>query len=135
MPTQSDPTSLSRFLLFNGLSGQELSSIARSLHQKVFAAGANLITAEQSGEVVYLIAEGTVKIFLQREDGTEVILAILGSGDTVGEMSLIDNTNRCASVVTLERTSLMWMDHLTFNNFLQQMPRIGYNLSTILTAG
>src|SRR5882724_6335945 len=116
MPTATDPKTLSRFLLFDGLLPAELSSVAGLLHQKVFPAGANLITAEQSGEVVYLIAEGTVKIFLQREDGTEVILAILGSGDTVGEMSLIDNTNRCASVVTLERSSLLWMDHSVFTN-------------------
>src|SRR5690242_16093583 len=115
MPTASESKPLGRFLLFDGLSSDELTSVSGLLHQKVFPAGANLITAEQSGEVVYLIAEGTVKIFLQREDGTEVILAILGSGDTVGEMSLIDNTNRCASVVTLERTSLLWMDRSIFN--------------------
>ncbi|HZS47737.1 MAG TPA: Crp/Fnr family transcriptional regulator [Blastocatellia bacterium] len=127
-----DPTFLSRFLLFDGLTKEELSSLSHLLHQKVFPAGANLITAEQSGEVVYLIADGTVKIFLEREDGTEVILAILGNGDTVGEMSLIDNTNRCASVVTLEKSSLLWMDHSAFNNSLRQMPRIGCNLSTIL---
>jgi CRP/FNR family cyclic AMP-dependent transcriptional regulator len=132
MPTQPDPDSLNKFLLFNGLAPEDLLSMSQILHQKTFPAGANLITAEQSGEVVYLIVEGTVKIFLQREDGTEVILAILGSGDTVGEMSLIDNTNRCASVVTLEKTSLLWMDHAKFNSLLHQIPRISYNLSTIL---
>jgi len=128
----SDPTFLSRFLLFDGLGKEELSSLSGLLHQKVFPASANMITAEQSGEVVYLIVDGTVKIFLEREDGTEVILAILGSGDTVGEMSLIDNTNRCASVLTLEKTTLLWMDHSAFNNCMQKMPRICCNLSTIL---
>jgi len=132
MPAAPEPNSLGRFLLFNGLSPEELSSVGLLLHQKTFPAGANLITADQSGEVVYLIADGTVKIFLQREDGTEVILAILGSGDTVGEMSLIDNTNRCASVVTLERSSLLWMDRSIFIKCLEQIPRISFNLSTIL---
>src|SRR5215831_12231540 len=110
MPIIPDPNVLGRFLLFDGLSAEDLSSLSQLLHQKTFATGANLITAEQSGDVVYMIAEGTVKIFLEREDGTEVILAILGTGDTVGEMSLIDNTSRCANVITLEKSTLLWMD-------------------------
>jgi len=62
-----------------------------------------------------------------------VILAILGPGDTVGEMSLVDSAGRSANVVTLEKSELLWMDRATFQECLQTMPAVTYNLVHILS--
>jgi CRP/FNR family cyclic AMP-dependent transcriptional regulator len=93
----------------------------------------NIITAEQPGEVVYFILKGTVKIYMVKADGTTVILAILGPGDVVGEMSLIDSVGRSANVLTLEDSSLIWMDRITFQHSLETIPKINYNLVRILS--
>ena len=66
------------------------------------------MTEGQPGEVVYFIAKGTVKIFVEQMDGSRVILALLGPGATVGEMSLVEpagdvNAERSATVLTLEK--------------------------------
>ena len=80
------------------------------MHERTFPAGASVLTAEQPGEAVYVILEGTAKVYVTHTDGTEVILAILGPGEIVGEMSAADSLGRSASVLTLEDSTLLWMD-------------------------
>ncbi len=133
MAAVTDPTTLSDIVLFESLTAQELDWLNDHMHQRVFGAGSNLALAEQPGEVIYVVLEGTLKIFTQRLDGTEVILAILGPGDTVGEMSLVDSAGRSANVVTLEKSNLLWMDRATFQVCLETIPAITYNLVHILS--
>ncbi|MCG3210195.1 MAG: CRP-like cAMP-activated global transcriptional regulator [Anaerolineae bacterium] len=132
MTVVDDPRSLGSIALFHNLTDSELDWLNEHLHHRTFGAGSNLAIVEQPGEVIYLILDGTLKIFTQQLDGTEVILAILGPGDTVGEMSLVDSAGRSANVVTLEKSSLLWMDRPTFQECLQTIPAITYNLVHIL---
>jgi CRP/FNR family cyclic AMP-dependent transcriptional regulator len=132
MPALPDPTALSELVLFRDLEPEQLSWLNDHLHLKTFPAGSNIVAAEQPGEVVYIILEGTIKISIEQVDGAEVILAILGPGDTVGELSLIDSAGRSANVVTMERSSLVWMDRDTFWESLQKMPVITYELLHVL---
>jgi len=128
------PDVLNKFSLFRGLSLENRIAIGALLRRHQFAAGAIIMSAEQVGEVVYLILEGTVKIHISREDGPNVVIAILGPGDIVGEMSLIDDTRRCASVVALEDSILLSMDRNDFRRCLRTMPILSYNLACILAA-
>jgi len=132
MPALPDPAALSELVLFRDLEPEQLSWLNDHLHLKTFPAGSNIVAAEQPGEVVYIILEGTIKISIEQVDGAEVILAILGPGDTVGELSLIDSAGRSANVVTMERSSLVWMDRDTFWESLQKMPVITYELLHVL---
>ena len=54
-----DPNSLSEIALFKGLPTDRLKRLAEILRQKVVPSGTNMITAEQPGEVVYVVLEGT----------------------------------------------------------------------------
>jgi CRP/FNR family cyclic AMP-dependent transcriptional regulator len=63
-----------------------------------------------------------------------VVLAILGAGDTLGEMSLIDSAGRSASAVTLEDSLLLWMDKSAFQEALRRFPVLAQNLVRILSA-
>jgi CRP-like cAMP-binding protein len=91
---------LSEVALFRGLPAEQLSKIEAHLRRRTLPAGANVITAEDPGETVYVVLEGSVKVYVSRPDGTEVILAILGAGEIVGEMSLADSLGRSANVTT-----------------------------------
>ncbi len=90
------------------------------------------MTAEQPGEVAYIILTGTVKVYVEQADGSDAILAILGRGELVGELSLIDTPSRSATVETLEESTLVWIDKMTFQELLQRMPMLTYNLVRIL---
>ena len=132
-PVTIEPNTLAEISLFRGLPQERLRRLAEVLRKKTVPAGTNMITAEQPGEVVYILLEGTVKILIEQVDGREVILAFLGAGDTVGEMSLVDSSGRCANVVTTEPTRLFWMDRVTFQACLQRMSPLSYNLVRLLS--
>lgn len=125
--------SLTGLTLFQGLSARELSWVAERLRCRTFAAGTNIITVEQPGDVIFFIVSGTVKVHIEQASGNDVVLAILGRGDTVGEMSLLDSAGRSASVVTLEETTLLWMDRQTFQASLQEIPALAFNLVRVLS--
>jgi CRP-like cAMP-binding protein len=119
--------------LFRDLPPEHLERLAKLLHRKTFPAGASLITVEQPGEVVYIILSGTVKIHVEQSDGADVILAFGGPGDIEGEMSLLENVDRSANVVTQEATTVLWMDRARFRECLQALPGMTFNLVRILS--
>jgi CRP/FNR family cyclic AMP-dependent transcriptional regulator len=125
---------LSAIPLFRGLGELQLGWISQRAHRRMFAAGTRIITAEQPGEAVYIILFGTVKIHIEQADGRDVVLSIIGAGDTLGEMSLIDSAGRSASAVTLEDSLLLWMDKGVFQQILADYPPVALNLVRILTA-
>lgn len=127
-----EPNTLAEIPLFSGLPAERLERLAGTLRKKAVPAGTNMITAEQPGEVVYVILEGTVKILIEQVDGREVILAFLGAGDTVGEMSLVDSSGRSANVMTMEKCTLLWMDRATFQDLLRNVPEFAQNLVKLL---
>jgi len=119
--------------LFAGLTPAQLDWVAQRAHRRVFEAGRNVLTIEQPGEAVYVILHGTVKIHVEQSE-RDVILSILGAGDLLGEMSLIDSVGRSASAVTLEDSLVLWMDRVTFSHMLENFPPVARNLVKILSA-
>jgi CRP/FNR family transcriptional regulator, cyclic AMP receptor protein len=124
---------LSDIELFMGMTPTQLDWVAQRAHRRVFEAGRNVMTIDQPGEAVYIILHGTVKIHIEQGE-RDVILAILGAGDLLGEMSLIDSVGRSASAVTLENSLMLWMDKVTFSYILDNFPTVARNLVKILSA-
>lgn len=135
-PLRTDDTQslLDQIRMFQGLTPEQLTWTGQRAHRKFFPAGTNIMTAETPGEVVYIILHGTVKIHIEQPDGRDVVLSILGSGDTLGEMSLIDSVGRSASALTLEDSLMLWMDRATFQHMLDNFPPVARNLVRILSA-
>lgn len=133
MPAVDDLKVLESIALFEGMSHDEHHELNNLMHRKLFQSGSNIITVAQPGELVYLLLDGTVKIFVDQISGSEVILAFLGPGDTFGEMSMMDSSGRSANVVALEKTSCLSMDRQTFQRCLRKMNQLSYNLVTLLS--
>ena len=70
---------------------------------------------------------------MTRSDGSEVILAILGAGEIVGEMSVADSLGRSANVITLEETSFLRIDRRSFQASVEGLPTMALNLTNILS--
>lgn len=128
-----DPAALAQVPIFAGLPSSELIELCELLYRRTFPAGASVLIAEQPGEAVYVILSGSAKVHTIRSDGTEVILAVLGPGELVGEMSLADSLARSANVVTLEETTLLWMDRVTFRTSVGSSPVLSRNLAQLLS--
>jgi CRP/FNR family cyclic AMP-dependent transcriptional regulator len=133
MPALLDPLALREIPLFQGLSDAQLRTINETLHRRAFPAGANIMTVDTPGEVVYIILSGTVKIKVDQIDGTEVIIALLGAGEIVGELSVIDKTGRSADVLTQEETVLLWLDRASLDQLLDTIPLLTKNLLRLLS--
>lgn len=118
--------------VLRGLAAADLQQLGEQLHVKVFPVNTPLMTAEQPGEAVYFISSGTVKVHAEQADGRDVMIAILGPGDLVGEMSAFGQHQRSASVHTLEATKVYWTERETFQRWLKTMPVLACNLAEML---
>lgn len=132
-PAAPDPVLLGKTPLFAGLPLEELSQFADYMHERTFSAGASFLTSGQPGEAIYVLLKGSVKVSTVRPDGMEVILAVLGAGEVVGEMSLADSLGRSADVTTLEETTLLWMDHAAFRSGVIESSVLARNLAQMLS--
>jgi signal-transduction protein with cAMP-binding, CBS, and nucleotidyltransferase domain len=110
-PNPPEPDAHSRITLFKGVPILELERLTPLLHERVFSAGSTIITADQPGEAVCMILSGSAKVHGIRPDGTEVILAVLGPGEMVGEVSIADSLGRSADVRPWKNPSLCgWIE-------------------------
>ena len=132
-PAVPELDALAEVTLFRGLTAEQLSKLGALLLCKRAPTGTEILMANQPGGIAYIILEGSVKVHTGQLDDSDVILAILGAGEVVGEMSLADSLGRSASVTTLEPSTLLLMERATFWESLKEMPRITYNLINILS--
>jgi CRP/FNR family cyclic AMP-dependent transcriptional regulator len=124
---------LQNIAFFRGLTPAELEKVAGALHLQTFAPNTGLFSDEQPGEVAYIIVRGAVKVYIEQPNGRNVILAILGPGEIVGEMSLIDHLARSAAAITLEECTTLWLNRTDFWGCLESVPALNYNLARILS--
>jgi CRP/FNR family cyclic AMP-dependent transcriptional regulator len=86
------------------------------------------------GHTIYVVLQGSVKIYTENNQGQEVILGLRGPGEVLGEVSLIDNLSRSANIVTLEKCVMLSADRAQVQQCLLEMPAILLNLSRILAS-
>ncbi len=83
------------------------------------------------GSELYIIQKGSVKI-TKIVDNTEVLLAVLKSGDIFGEMALLDNKPRSASAIAYEDAYLLAVNKANFERMVQAQPQIVTRLTQLL---
>src|SRR3989454_4416478 len=88
--------------LFSTLPEPQLVLLTSAVSRKSFPRGTTVIAAGDMTESLYVIISGRLKVMMSDDEGREVILAILGPNEFFGEMGLIDDHPRSASVVAIE---------------------------------
>ena len=86
---------------------RELASIAAVAKTRRYAKDDVIFHADESGDVFCLIKEGQVKVTMISPEGKEIILSLLGTGEFFGEMALIEDEPRSATVVATEPLELV----------------------------
>jgi CRP/FNR family cyclic AMP-dependent transcriptional regulator len=119
--------------LFSGLEEKDLRLLQQMGVRRTFPKHTVLIQEGSHGDSLYLIISGRVKVFLDNQEGKEITLALLGPGDFVGEMALIDDEPRSAGVVTLDTCVLMVFSRADFRHTLAHNPSLSINLMKSLT--
>ena len=125
-------TVLRNIPLFQALDDIELASLEDLATERLVPRGGIILNAADAGESLFAITAGRVKVFIGDEDGREITLKMLGPGDFFGELSLIDQEPRSASVSAVEATTLKILSYQAFRNCLIRFPGIGIAVMTEL---
>lgn len=95
------------FALFAGLDDRELAAIAAIAKPRKYARDEVVFHADESGDNFCLIQKGRVKVTIISPEGKEIILSMLGPGDFFGEMSLLTDEPRSATIVAMETLEIL----------------------------
>ncbi|MFC4116522.1 Crp/Fnr family transcriptional regulator [Nonomuraea zeae] len=94
-------TVLAEIPLFRVLGESGIASTARAGLARRYRSGQIIFHQGDPGESLYVLLDGLVKVVFTTEHGDEIVLNMLGRGDTFGEMALLDGSPRSASIVTV----------------------------------
>ena len=120
--------------LFWDLDIAELGYISEKMVSKKFESGNLIFLEETTGENLFFVVQGSVKVTRLSKDGREVILAMLNEGDFFGEMSLLDGESRSANVIALENTEVLSLYRDDFLDVLHEYPKIAIQLLKEMTS-
>ena len=115
--------------LFSGLGGRELDRIAQLMDEVDVASGTVLMRQGQQGHEMFIVVSGRFSI---ERDGHPI--AECGPGDSLGEMALLSEGPRTATVTAVEPARLLVVGHREFHGLMAVSPEIRTHiLETLVT--
>lgn len=120
--------------LFSELNEEQLKMLGNLVVSQNFVRDETVVLeGDDSVQALYLIASGSVQVYMTGVDGRETILSFLERGDFFGEMSLIDGEPRSASVRTVTDAQLLIIHRESFLTLIRQSPEIAMGLLSELS--
>ncbi|MDX1432211.1 MAG: Crp/Fnr family transcriptional regulator [Gammaproteobacteria bacterium] len=117
---------------FSHFSREDIRKLAEHGAVRLYPAHSIVIHEGDESDALYIILAGKVKVFVSDEKGKEIILNIQGPLEYFGELSLIDQAPRSASIMTLEPTRLAYLSRASFEDCLAENPQLALKLITSL---
>jgi len=114
--------SLRAIPLFSRVSEGDLEELATHLIERRFPKNATVVEEGLPGDYMYVIRKGRAKVTKASEDGREKIMNFLETGAFFGDMALLGDEPRSASVKTLEESVLLALSRRDFIDLLRQSP-------------
>ena len=105
---------LNRVPLFRGLKQRQLERLAEKFVPREYTAGEAIVTQGKGGEGFFVIESGKAEAIRERADGTRVVVNTFGPTDFFGELALLDDGPRTASVVATEATQCLVLTRWDF---------------------
>ena len=119
--------------LFSDLTQREQQILSANCREREYPAGAALLRQGETGVGLFIITSGKVQVSQQGPDGTTRDLGTFDRGSVLGEMSLLDDLPRTASVVALEPTRALVIPVWDFRAALRESPDIAIKLLGVLS--
>jgi CRP/FNR family cyclic AMP-dependent transcriptional regulator len=120
--------SLRSIPLFGRVSEADLEELATHLIERRFPKNATVVEEGLPGDYMYVIREGRAKVTKASEDGREKIMNFLEAGAFFGDMALLGDETRSASVKTLEESTLLALSRRDFIDLLRQSPDLALSV-------
>ncbi len=117
---------------FQLLDDEERNILASQLDVVRFKAGDTIFNYGDPGDSLFVIRDGEVEVFFKDDTGGRIVLETATSGDFFGELSLLDNGPRTASVVAVRDTETLRVDRSDLDHLLHLHPEAALHLLTAM---
>lgn len=124
---------LARVPLFVDLSKRELQHLSVACRSRDYAAGEVLVRQGEPGAGLFVVVSGQVQITQQHENGTSEVLSTGGAGEVFGEMALMDEQPRSATVTALQPTRALVLPVFDFRAVLHEDGDISIRLLAVMS--
>jgi CRP-like cAMP-binding protein len=114
--------------LFDGLKTNEIENIAKHLSSIELSKDEILVKEGEKGNCVCFVVEGTLDVIKQSLTGESVIITALHRGRSIGEMSIIDDFPRSATVKARTQVKLVILTREGFDLLLEENPQVGIKI-------
>jgi len=111
---------LEKVPLFQGLNRRQLEHLAKRFVEREYPAGRAIVEQNQGGEGFFIIVSGAADVIRERSDGTKTVVNQFGATDFFGEMALLDDGLRTASVIATEPTVCLVLTRWDFLGTLKE---------------
>ena len=118
--------------LFARLGEEAIARIAALCVRRQLSAGEVLFVKGDEGDALYGIRRGQIRIATGTESGKRLTLNVLGPGDLLGEIALLDGRSRTADAIAAEPSELFMVRRQDFLRLLEREPRIAVHLMELL---
>lgn len=119
--------------LFSGLEEEDLQTLASIVSRKQYGKKETLFHQGDPGEEFLILTEGSVKVELMNAEGKELTLTILTPYQFLGELALLDDVPRSATVISMEQSHLLSINKRDFARLLESYPRMSVPMLRQLT--
>ena len=119
---------IARVPLFAKCTAEEIAAIAAVAQEHSYAPAQIIVTQGTPGQAFYMVLSGRVEII--RDNSS---LGAFGPGDFFGEMSLLDQAPRSATIRAIEETTCIMLSSWDFKNLLEAHPSIAIKLLEVLS--
>ena len=123
---------LGQVWLFSGLDQQQLEAVSSFTFQKSFGPGELIVEEGRTGNGMYAIISGNVEAVKALGTEHERTVNRLGAGEVFGEMALLGEWPRTASVRAVDQVECLGIDRWVFLTQLERHPQVGIRLLQVL---
>ncbi|MFK8082274.1 MAG: cyclic nucleotide-binding domain-containing protein [Granulosicoccus sp.] len=123
---------LKKVALFTSLHEVDLTQIARHAVERIYAPDEMLATEGDMGDELFIIASGEVSVRTRVDGGKEIEVARRGIGDYVGELAVLQNESRMASLVAVGNVLTLTIDQAKFQRIMRARPETGLAITRTL---
>ncbi|HHW82427.1 MAG TPA: Crp/Fnr family transcriptional regulator [Actinomycetales bacterium] len=114
--------------LFEALSEEDQNQLASMTSEVTFRKGEKLFSEGDDGDRLYLLVDGKVKLGHTAPDGRENLIAVLGPGEMIGELTLFDPGPRSTTATAVAPTTMLQLDHRAVMEFIDSRPELAKHM-------
>ncbi len=123
---------LKNIALLSDLGSEDLNMLEAVATIRSYKKHSVVVTQGDETDSLYVITRGSVRVYISDEEGREVTLNTLYPGDSFGELALLSNQRRSASVITLENSCFSVISKNDFLNCMSRYPQISQHIIKLL---